>query len=299
MKEGFKAYMKTLAFSRKSIESRLTIINQFWKWLDKENMEAEQVGYNDLLLFMKYCQQVGRSQRTIQHYMVIVKHFYEHLLREGKVAINPATDIEIRGVKRKTLYHVLETHELHQLYNQCQAGSPKERRNKVMLGLLVYQGLQTAELAKLEVKDIKLREGKIDVPGGIKSSSREMSLEAHQVMDMYDYVLNVRNQILALPPKRKNQARQETDKLFIGDGGNCHSISIFVNRLMIQLRQQNPQVLNAKQIRASVIVKWLKRYNLREVQYLAGHRYISSTEGYLHNEMEGLKEEVQQFHPIG
>ena len=76
MKEGFKAYMKTLAFSRKSIESRLTIINQFWKWLDKENMEAEQVGYNDLLLFMKYCQQVGRSQRTIQHYMVIVKHFY-------------------------------------------------------------------------------------------------------------------------------------------------------------------------------------------------------------------------------
>src|SRR5690606_24381110 len=55
---------------------------------------------------------------------------------------------------------------------------------------------------------------------------------------------------------------------------------------------------NAKQIRASVITKWLKTYNLREVQYLAGHRYISSTEGYQQNDMEGLKEEIQQFHRI-
>ena len=60
----------------------------------------------------------------------------------------------------------------------------------------------------------------------------------------------------------------------------------------------NPSVLNAKQIRASVITKWLKMYNLREVQYLAGHRYISSTESYLQNDLEGLKEEVQQFHNI-
>ena len=64
-------------------------------------MEAEQVSYNDLLLFMKYCQQVGRTQRTIQHYMVVVKHFYEHLLQEERIAINPATDVEIRGCETK------------------------------------------------------------------------------------------------------------------------------------------------------------------------------------------------------
>jgi len=36
-----------------------------------------------------------------------------------------------------------------------------------------------------------------------------------------------------------------------------------------------------------------------EVQYLSGHRYISSTESYLENEMGGLQEEVQQYHPLG
>jgi len=291
MRENFKAYLKTLAFTNQSIESRMTIINQFWKWLDRENMEAEQVGYNDLLLFMKYCQQVGRTQRTIQHYMVVVKHFYEHLLREGRITINPAADIEIRGVKRKTLYHILEPHELHQLYNQYNDESLKGRRNKVMLGLLVYQGLQTAELAKLEVNHIKLREGKIDVPGGVKSNSREMKLEAHQVMDIYDYVLQIR-------PKIIEQSKQGTDKLLISPAGGTE-VSNFMTRMMVRLRKINPTVKNAKQLRASVIIKWLKMYNLREVQYLAGHRYISTTEGYLHNETEGLLNEVQQHHPLG
>ena len=50
---------------------------------------------------------------------------------------------------------------------------------------------------------------------------------------------------------------------------------------MIQARKWNPNLINAKQIRASVITKWLRMYNLREVQYLVGHRYISSTESYL------------------
>jgi integrase/recombinase XerD len=58
-------------------------------------------------------------------------------------------------------------------------------------------------------------------------------------------------------------------------------------------------VKNAQQIRASVITKWLKSHNLREVQYLAGHRYISSTESYLQNDMEELIEEINQYHPLG
>jgi len=57
--------------------------------------------------------------------------------------------------------------------------------------------------------------------------------------------------------------------------------------------------LAAQQIRASVIVKWVKQYNLRKAQYQAGHRYVSSTEKYLQNEAEGLKQEIEQYHPLG
>ena len=72
-----------------------------------------------------------------------------------------------------------------------------------------------------------------------------------------------------------------------------------MHRSMFWLRRKNKLVVNAKQLRASVIVKWLRMYNLRKVQYMAGHRYISSTEAYQQSEMEGLTEEVNKFHPLG
>ena len=72
----------------------------------------------------------------------------------------------------------------------------------------------------------------------------------------------------------------------------------FVTRLMQKLRKIDPSIKNAKQLRASVIMKWLKQHNLREVQYMAGHRYVSTTESYRQNEMEGLKEEIMQYHPL-
>lgn len=299
MRDNFIDYLKKRQFSHSTLDTSRITIGLYLKWLEIENMEPEQISYQDLLGFMKYCSNKGTSQRTIQHYMNTVKHFYEYLEEEGRIDTNPVLGVEVKGVKRKVLYHILQPHELYQLYNQYPGETLRDRRNKVMLGLLVYQGIRTEEMTRLTVKDIKLREGKIDVLGSRKNNSRLLQLESHQVMDMYDYILQVRPEILKMEPKRKSQQKQETEQLFIGEGGNCYSLSNFMTQLMIKVRKINPSVQNAKQIRASVITKWVKMYNLRKAQYLAGHRYISSTESYLQNDMEGLKEEVQQFHPLG
>ncbi|PIW04742.1 MAG: hypothetical protein COW40_08235, partial [Cytophagales bacterium CG17_big_fil_post_rev_8_21_14_2_50_40_13] len=247
--------------------------------------------YNDLLLYMKDCTRKGAKKRTVQHYINTLKHYYDHLVEEGQIETNPAEEINIKGVKRKILYHILEPPELHQIYNAYQDESLAGRRNKVMLGLLVYQGLKTEELRKLEANDIKLREGKIEVPGGRKSNHRTMNLESHQVMDMYDYILQARPEIL-------RESGQQTDKLFVSLTGKASTISNLTNSFLRPLKAKHTQLKNAKQIRASVITKWLKQHNLREAQYLAGHKYVSTTESYLQNDMEGLKEEINQFHPL-
>ena len=62
---------------------------------------------------------------------------------------------------------------------------------------------------------------------------------------------------------------------------------------------QNSRVISVSQIRASVITHWLKNHNLRQVQYLAGHRYVSSTEAFLANDLDDLQEEITKYHPIG
>ncbi len=53
-----------------------------------------------------------------------------------------------------------------------------------------------------------------------------------------------------------------------------------------------------KQLRTSVITHWLKNYNLREVQYMAGHRYVSSTEAYQINDLDDLIEDIGKYHPL-
>jgi integrase/recombinase XerD len=71
-----------------------------------------------------------------------------------------------------------------------------------------------------------------------------------------------------------------------------------VGGMIRQLRQFNAKVIDAKQIRSSVITNWLKQYNLWQVQYMAGHRYVSSTQRYKLSNMDDLQNALQQYHPL-
>lgn len=287
----FIQYLKREALSKATIKTTKTVVGIFFQWLKKENLEAQQIRYQDILLYMKHLNRKGVSQRTIQHYLCSLKHYYNYLIEEKQIQTNPIEHIEVKGVKRKTLYHILEPHELNALYHQHQEDTLHGKRDKIMLGLLCYQGLQSAELSKLETNHIKLREGQIDVPGGRRSNGRLLQLEPHQVLDIYDYIKQTRPEILTI-------SNQETEKLFVSIEGGTNQVN-FVARLFRYLREINPQVKNAKQIRASVIVKWLRQHNLRKAQYMAGHRYISTTESYQQNDVEGLAEEINMYHPLG
>ena len=288
---NFNQYLKKLGQSKNSIASCEAAVKLFLNWMGKQSIEPEQGNYPDVLAYMKYCQKNGTTQRTIQNYVNMIRHYYDHLIGQRQIEINPTSGIKIQGVKRKSLYHIFNPEELHAIYNSYQDESLKGKRNKVMLGLLVYQGVKTEELVKLEIKDVKMKEGKIEIPGGLRSEARALQLEPHQVLEFYDYVNSTRKEILI-------KSEKQSDKLFVSiEGGD--SLDSCMHRLMFWVKRKNKLVVNAKQLRASVIVKWLKMYNLRKVQYLAGHRYISSTEAYQQSEMQGLTEEVNKFHPLG
>ncbi|WP_299213255.1 hypothetical protein [uncultured Dokdonia sp.] len=46
------------------------------------------------------------------------------------------------------------------------------------------------------------------------------------------------------------------------------------------------------------VVEISELHNIREVQYMAGHRYISSTERFLQDDIENLQEMIDNLHPI-
>jgi integrase/recombinase XerD len=89
----------------------------------------------------------------------------------------------------------------------------------------------------------------------------------------------------------------ESPQLFVSLTGS-ENLKNSIKHLMEDLRKIDPQVKNGQQIRKSVIVNWLKEKDIRQVQYLAGHSSISSTERYKAANLEELEEALKVHHPL-
>jgi integrase/recombinase XerD len=307
-KTGLKNYLLKKGCSTNTVKGYVNESVRFDNWIEKENVPQESVKYGDVLHYIQTKKKTTK-QSTISKIVNSLKHYFDYLQEEGILLENPTTQISIKGVKRKTLYQILKPKELEELYHTFEIPTQTEKnknqnwfktsqhtakRNKVMLGLMIWQGLNAMELFRLSEKDIKLHEGKVFVSGSRRSNERTLKLESVQMMDLMSYIHTTRKELL----NQIKKAKEETSQLFISSG-KSQRISNVMHKLMEKLKTQNPNIENAKQIRTSVITGWLKQYNLREVQHRAGHKYISSTESYLINDLEDLQEDITKFHPIG
>ena len=160
-----------------------------------------------------------------------------------------------------------------------------------MLGLMIFQGLSTSEIENLEVNDIVLNEGKIIIRGNTRSNKRILRLESFQVIELNEYIASGRKFFFIESGKKIN------NKVFLSKGLG-YKVSNIATRLLASLKRYNAKICSFRQIRSSVIANWLKKFNLRHVQYMIGHRYVSSTETYLHSQTDTLYADVNRFHPI-
>ncbi len=116
-------------------------------------------------------------------------------------------------------------------------------------------------------------------------------------MELMEYQFTTRAELL-------KYCKEDTNNLFISSppvGKNYSSrtdIKEIWKRLSQEIKIQDKGFINFKQVRTSVITHWLKQFNLRQVQYMAGHRYVSSTEGYLVNQVEDLQADIDEFYPF-
>ena len=297
--EKFFEYLQLKKYTLETCTGVVKTISRFAQWAEAANIPLLDVSYNDVMAYVAHCRNKRNSARTLQIVVLHLRFYYAFLLSENDVQDNPCTNIEIKGVKRKILYETFTPEELENLYRAYAAlaisksgvGSRiAHKRNKVLLGLVIYQGIRSQELAVMTVADINLREGKIKIEGSLRTEGRELKLEAFQLYDMMDYINETRKLILALSGK-------ETNALFTTIGGGEHFSNI-TDKLLRALRKIDKRVKEIKQLRGSVITNWLKVHNIRKVQYMAGHRYVSSTENYQVNNMDDLKEDVNRYHPM-
>jgi site-specific recombinase XerD len=75
-----------------------------------------------------------------------------------------------------------------------------------------------------------------------------------------------------------------------------HNINNRLQWMFHQLCELNPKVVNTRQIPMSAITNWLKKHPLRETQYLAGYKYVSSTARYQTTNPDDLQQALKNHH---
>jgi integrase/recombinase XerD len=283
---NFEQYLQDKRYSGVTINSYTLHIKLLTDWLYGEQLTGEQATYNDVVAFMRAMQAKGKSKRTIHGQLNIVRHYFNYLIAEGRRQDNPAVGLFVRGIVRKLPNNLLSRQDLEDLYRWYQLQLRVDREKKIMLGLLVYQGLRTDEVMNLEAAHIDLREGRVFIKGARKSNERWLPLQANQALELQQYI----------------QANKFKEGIFLArltrSDASKRNVCNRIKHMMSQLQQLNPKVINANQIRNSVISCWLQQYNLRQVQYMAGHRYVSSTQRYQVLNADDWQNELQKHHPM-
>ncbi|PDS25685.1 hypothetical protein B0A78_04335 [Flavobacterium columnare NBRC 100251 = ATCC 23463] len=286
---NFTTYFEKQGYASKSFPIFQRAINRLDIWMNNFGTTKETIDYKTFLKYIEELKKTGIKTNTLQSYIGSLKIYFNYLQEENYRADNPIENINIKGKVKTVLGHLLTADELEDLYYSYETKNNDlaRKRNKIIIGLLVYQGLHTKELQYLKEEHIELYKGKIHIPQTNKTNGRTLELKPWQLMELMEYIKEIRPQIV---PKHE-------ESLFTSSYGNTN-ISNVLKKLSEELKLINYNYQNAIQIRNSVIVNYLKTNNLRKTQYFAGHRYISSTERYQQDNLEELHEMVNSFHPI-
>lgn len=312
-KTGFTTYLEGKNLAPSSITHYTGYVEFFFSRVKKEDIQVTKA---DILKHLEYLKNRREQQNiTRKNNLIALNHYFTYLHKEGEISENPCWWLKIRGTKKKTLYKTYNPEELDGLFdtyyqlfvrgyddshipkNQRRQSALCKDRNALILSVLIYQGTTTKEIDKMLWEDIDLIKATVKIRGGKKSNERTLPLKATQVGMFIHYLQNIR-------PKIQQYHTAETNKLFLPmpefskkNTSNDTLMHIF-KPLTTHIKSFDKQFLNFKQIRASVITFWLKTQGLRKAQYFAGHRYISSTENYLPNNLEDLTEDINKLHPF-
>jgi integrase/recombinase XerD len=200
-------------------------------------------------------------------------------------------NLYIKGEIQRLPHNLLTQQQLTKIYNSIQTQTLVQYRDKTILAIYINQGVLRKEIEQLQTSSINLEKGTITIEKNVKLVKRTLPLASYQVMQLHKYLTEIRPQLIQKSEGEKGQ------RLFftLADNPRMHDSLILFLRT---IKNQHPEFKNFQQIRSSVISHWIKEKPIREVQYLAGHNSITSTERYRQVDLKDLEESLQQYHPL-
>jgi len=285
MNEDFTKYLIKNGFVEKSIQRILYCSNHYQTWLTSINLTTAEATYKDLLNYIGHLQE-SKSKVVINEHLRAVSHYNKYLQIS-----DIAYQVRIRGIEQ-TQPILFTEDELNHIYNSYESKAQKgfwRHSDKLLLGFTIYQALGEKDIFRIELEHLKLSEGTIHIPAGQKQKqSRTLKLEAHQILQLHNYIENYRD--------------KTTEKLISPQAekfANLHDQFKEINKqIRVLATELNYNLTRLNQLRQSRITLWIKQHGLRKTQYYGGFRRVENVERYRQQDREDLKQYVLEFHPL-
>lgn len=291
LEEQYIDYLKYKGFSARTIEHKLICTRRFIVWLKQVDIVFTECQYADILSFIKYLRSQQFSVANHNAHITAIRQLYESQVMAGSTEYNPLQNLRIKGRIQRLPHNLLTPEQLDKIYHSYQATTEYQQRNKIMLGLYINQGLIRTEMNQLEVDDIDLTRGTVRIRSNIKLNERILPLAAYQVPLLYEYLNKIRPALL-----QQSEYKKGSRLFFTYASGR--TVNETLKKLLHHLRKLNPELTSFQQVRSSVVYNWAKEKSIREVQYMAGHSDLNSTQRYQDVNMQDLHASLNEFHPL-
>ncbi|RMQ49073.1 Tyrosine recombinase XerC [Pseudomonas cichorii] len=228
--------------------------------------------------------QKGQSSRSLARMLSAVRGFYKYLCREGLCEHDPANGLAPPKGERR-LPKTLDTDRTAQLLDGAIEDDFLAHRDQAILELLYSSGLRLSELTSLNLDQLDLRDGLVQVLGkGSKTRVLPVGSKARQALESW---LPLR--ALANPPD---------DAVFVSQQGRRLGPRAIQKRVKIAGERELGQNLHPHMLRHSFASHLLESsQDLRAVQELLGHADIKTTQIYTHLDFQHLASVYDSAHP--
>jgi integrase/recombinase XerC len=233
-----------------------------------------------------------KTKSSIARKLAALRTFFQFLVREGVVELNPAKLVSTPRQEKKLPKH-LSIEEAIRFIEAPDLETDLGKRDRAMLELMYATGVRVAELTTLNLADVDFRNQLVRVTG--KRRKQRIVPFGEPAADAIRSYLTVRDKFLFNAPVSK----RDDEALFLNYQGTritTRSVGRMVEkyiRICAGMHNISPHAL-----RHSFATHLLDSgADLRDIQELLGHARLSTTQVYTHVSMEKLVAVYDKAHP--
>ena len=274
-------------FSINTLQSYKRDILQYQKYIEDNNLNYSKIKADDIKEYMKYLESINKKASTISRNLASLRLFYQYLLRNNNVKIDPTEGIHSPKVAKR-VPSILTSQEVSLLLEQPKNIDLKGTRDKAMLEFAYATGMRVTEIISLNIEDINLEEGIAVCKTG--SKQRHIPLGNLALNALKDYMENSRPILIK---------SEKVTALFVNTNGQRLTRQGFWKIVKYYKDQAHiTKDITPHILRHSFATHLLQNgADLKAIQTMLGHSDISSTQIYMQFQDESIKNVYRKAHP--